>query len=260
MSLRLFKPVRAVRLSDVVADQIRQLILQGHIEPGHRLPPERQLAERFGTSRACIREALRQLEQQGIVEIRKGARGGAFVTRVDGESLASSLTLLLKLRRIPIQQVTEARLAIEPVMARRAAQYARPELIEEMAAAVEGMKAHLDSEAEFEHFDDAFHHALGRSQGNPVFEFLAMALLEVIRDAFSGIDYGRENRRRLARSHARVFNAIRRGDSVAAERAMVALIKGANRWLAPFVASAAPPSSSEERGKRLTRRGTRRRR
>src|ERR1700757_1548793 len=71
------------RLYEPVADQIRQAIFRGLIRPGHKLPSERELAEHFQTSRLALREALRALEKEGLVIIKRGAGGGAFVADSD---------------------------------------------------------------------------------------------------------------------------------------------------------------------------------
>ena len=67
------------RVHEAVADQIRQAIFSGLLTPGHKLPPEREMAERFQTSRVALREALRALEKEGMITIKRGSGGGAFV-------------------------------------------------------------------------------------------------------------------------------------------------------------------------------------
>lgn len=109
----LFSPVNLGRVSQVIVDQIRLLIHQGKLRPGDRLPSERELCTRFGVSRVTVREALRVLEAGGLVEIRVGAHGGAFVTMPSNERLGEGLADLLKLSPLTAAEVTEARMIFE---------------------------------------------------------------------------------------------------------------------------------------------------
>ena len=109
----LFSRVSVGRISEIIVEQIRLLMRQGQLKPGDRLPPERDLCERFGVSRVTVREALRMLESAGLVEIRVGARGGAFVTAPSSNRVGEGLTDLLTLSVISAANVTEVRLILE---------------------------------------------------------------------------------------------------------------------------------------------------
>jgi DNA-binding FadR family transcriptional regulator len=109
----LFNPVNDRRISELIVDQVRLLIRQQQLNPGDRLPAERELCERFGVSRVTVREALRVLEANGLVEIRVGARGGAYVTAPSQEQLGEGIADLLTLSAITAAEVTEARLILE---------------------------------------------------------------------------------------------------------------------------------------------------
>ncbi len=109
----LFGPVSVGRISEVIVGQTRLLIRQGKLVPGDRLPSERSLCERFGVSRVTVREALRVLEAGGLVEIRVGARGGAFVTTPSSERVGASLADLVTLTPMTAGEVTEARMVFE---------------------------------------------------------------------------------------------------------------------------------------------------
>ena len=82
----MFSPVNVDRVSQVIVDQIKLLIRDGRLQPGDRLPSERELCQRFGVSRVTVREALRVLEAGGLLAIRVGAHGGAFLTRRPGRT------------------------------------------------------------------------------------------------------------------------------------------------------------------------------
>jgi DNA-binding FadR family transcriptional regulator len=109
----MFSPVSMGRISEVIVEQVRQLMRQGQLKPGDRLPAERELCEHFGVSRVTVREALRMLESSGLVEIRVGARGGAFVTTPTSDRVGDGLADLLSLSVISAGDVTEVRLILE---------------------------------------------------------------------------------------------------------------------------------------------------
>src|SRR5690349_19213105 len=87
----LFRPVSVDRVSQVIVDQVKRLMREGKLANGDRLPSERDLCQRFGVSRVTVREALRVLEANGLIEIRVGARGGAFVASPTKERLGEGL-------------------------------------------------------------------------------------------------------------------------------------------------------------------------
>ncbi len=101
------------RISEVIVEQIRLLLRQGQLTAGDRLPSERELCERFGVSRVTVREALRVLEANGLVEIRVGARGGAFVTAPSSRLVGEGIADLITLASLSAVEVTEARMVFE---------------------------------------------------------------------------------------------------------------------------------------------------
>ena len=109
----LFGKVSIGRISETIVDQVRQLMRQGQLRPGDRLPAERDLCEQFGVSRVTVREALRMLESSGLVEIRVGARGGAFVTAPTSDHIGDGLADMLSLSVISAADVTEVRMILE---------------------------------------------------------------------------------------------------------------------------------------------------
>src|SRR6185437_5429746 len=98
----MFTAVSANRMSEAIVDQIKTLIRTNRLRPGDRLPSERELCERMGVSRVTVREA------GGLVEIRVGARGGAFVTTPSSERLGAGLADLIQLAPVTAVDVTEA--------------------------------------------------------------------------------------------------------------------------------------------------------
>src|ERR1700753_2418964 len=109
----LFSRVSVGRLTEFSVAQIRLLMRQGQLKPGDRLPPERDLCERFGVSRVTVREALRMLESSGLVEIRVGARGGAVVTVPNSDRGGEGLADLVMLSVISPADMSEVRMVLE---------------------------------------------------------------------------------------------------------------------------------------------------
>lgn len=109
----LFTAVSAHRRSSAIVDRIRSLIRGNRLRPGDRLPSERVLCEHLGVSRVTVREALRVLEAAGLVKIRVGAHGGAFVTSPSSDRLGAGLADLLNLAPATSVEVTEARMVFE---------------------------------------------------------------------------------------------------------------------------------------------------
>src|SRR3954451_9967084 len=109
----MFSRVNAGRISGLIVDQIRLLIRDGQLTAGDRLLSERELGERFGVSRVTVREALRSLEANGLVTIRVGAHGGAFVTAPTSDRVGEGISDLLTLSVLTPAQITEARQVLE---------------------------------------------------------------------------------------------------------------------------------------------------
>jgi DNA-binding FadR family transcriptional regulator len=109
----LFSPVSNARVSQVIVDQIKALIRDGSLKPGDRLPSERDLCQRFEVSRVTMREALRVLEASGLVTIRVGAHGGAFLTAPSADRIGEGLADLITLSALTAGEVTETRRIVE---------------------------------------------------------------------------------------------------------------------------------------------------
>ncbi len=152
----LLSKVSSGRISEVIVDQIRLLMRQGQLTAGDRLPPERELCERFGVSRVTVREALRVLEANGLVEIRVGARGGTYVTAPSSRLVGEGIADLITLATLSAVEVTEARLVFElgivPLVCERATEAdtaALYEICDRSHAALEGDDFPLELSAEW---------------------------------------------------------------------------------------------------------------
>lgn len=218
----MFNPVSAGRISALIVDQIRLLIREGRLTAGDRLPSERELGERFGVSRVTVREALRGLEAQGLVTIRVGAHGGAFVTAPTSERVGEGISDLLSLSVVTPAQVTEARqvfeLGIVPLICERATE----QDIAELLAICDRADAALASgEAYPVSLSAEFHTRLARATHNPAIEMFARSfhgptLTSLLRAQEEDPQVGVKG----TAEHREFVMAVQARDTVATERIM----------------------------------------
>src|SRR2546425_4922203 len=163
----MFTSVRTPRVYEHIVAQIEHAIFAGGYRCGDRLPPERELVRQFHASRVAVREALRTLEHRGLVEVRHGASGGHFVRQVDGELLRRDFTTLLRLGPVALAQLTEARLLIEPEVARLAAIRCTEGDVGTLRTAVEERAAVVMAGRPPRPLDLVFHRAVAAAARNP---------------------------------------------------------------------------------------------
>jgi len=220
-SAGLFNPVNDRRISELIVDQVRLLIRQQQLNPGDRLPPERELCERFGVSRVTVREALRVLEANGLLEIRVGARGGAFVTTPSKERVGEGIADLLTLSAVSAAEATEARLILEvgmiPLVCERADQEDIADLLDicdrqDAALATGDYEINLSAE---------FHSRLAECAHNSAVQMLSHSfrgplLMSLGRAQQSAPEMGRVG----AKEHRELVHAIQDHDAAKAAKIM----------------------------------------
>ncbi len=113
----LFQKAKQNRVFQDVVDQIQTAILDGKIEVGAKLPPERELCESFQVSRGSLREALRILEQKSLIEMRLGGNGGAYVKDANSELMAENLAMLIRSHSISLEPSSKKTLAPSTIKA-----------------------------------------------------------------------------------------------------------------------------------------------
>ena len=208
----MFEPVKNQRISDEILRQIRDAVFHGKFQIGDRLPNERELAEQFAASRTSVREALRGLEQTGVIYIKKGINGGVFVADPDHRLVSRSFQTLLQLRKVTMDNIVEARLIFEPEAARLAAQRAEPNDLEEMKQVIAKMSNAVELGELPTSFDLKFHKLIARAARNPILEMLSDSMLEVASQVITGLHPSRDVLRHVVRRHREVFEAVRKRD------------------------------------------------
>src|SRR5918999_2292886 len=164
--MAMVRKVRSRRVSETIAKRIKNQISSGKLTAGEKLPAEREMARRYNTSRVSVREAYRSLEELGLLAIRRGADGGAFINEMGHDAVQRSLSLVLKLGRTSHQELTEARLLIEPPIARLAARRAGPEEIARLKNLLERQEAALARKGHFRGHSLRFQQAVAECARN----------------------------------------------------------------------------------------------
>jgi GntR family transcriptional repressor for pyruvate dehydrogenase complex len=213
----LIEPVKRSRIYEHIVEQIRALIREGRWAPGDQIPPERELADRFRVSRTSVREALRALEMQGVIDSRQG--GGTFVRTADTEALVPPLAAAILRGRREIAEVLEVRELIEPGIARRAAARATPEHVAELESLLERQRQCIDQGRPFVDEDTAFHYTLARAADNHILLRLHNVILDLLRESRQSYLHVPDRPQTSLRGHEAILNAVRTRDAEAAYEA-----------------------------------------
>ncbi len=210
------------RVHEYVAHQIRQAIFSGLLAPGHKLPPERELAVRFQTSRVALREALRALEKEGMITIKRGFGGGAFVANFDSalRALVNSLNTVVKLGQAKSAYLTEVRTILEPEITRLATLRATPADLSAIESVVLAQEEELRTDALSRRYDMEFHRRLADAAHNPVLSIVVNAVNVSIREAIFRSKLTRDMRARVVGHHRNIFEAVRSRDEALAQGIM----------------------------------------
>ena len=168
-----FKKSKPTRIFQDVVDQIQRAIIDGSLKPGDVLPSEMKLKEMFSTSRGTIREALRILEQKGLVDIKTGVGGGAIIKTVDTEKIAEGLDLLVQSQKVSLDDMAEFRIEVEGIVTALAAERATKNDIKRLKQLLaEGQRLFKEDGAGWEEFirnDIQVHIAISEIARNPIF-------------------------------------------------------------------------------------------
>lgn len=219
-SQEMFSRVNVDRVSQVIVDQIKVLIRDGRLQPGDRLPSERELCQRFGVSRVTVREALRVLEASGLVAIRVGAHGGAFLTTPSAERLGKGLADLISLAPLTATNVTEARIIVELGILALAVERATEEDVADLFSMVEESER-LVAEGKYTvEMSAAFHIRVGACTHNPAIEMLLQSFHGPMRMSIEQSHVAAPMSKQGTQEHRALADAIQNRDVESARKVM----------------------------------------
>lgn len=201
-----------------LADELRESILAGELHEGAHLPPERMLATQANVSRGSVREALRILQAEGLIETRPGRNGGPVVRKPSSESLERPLTAFVRGRSIRLQELVETRLSIETAVTRLAAENRTDDDLALLASLNEQLASAATHEERTER-NAEWHVALGRASHNELLAAIMNAVSQAIYNVTSADAYGVPGIREITvKSHEGIRKALEERNPDAAER------------------------------------------
>jgi len=212
-------PIKSTRIYEEIVRQVKAMIADGKLKGGDRLPPERDLAEKFVVSRTSVREALRALESLGLVEIRPGE--GTFVRQVSIDALIEPLALLMVSQREAIGELFEARRLLEPSLAALAAMRATPDEIQEMERILDEQGKEVASGRTGLAQDAQFHAAIGTAAHNRAITRIAHGIMDLLTQSREDSLNTPGRPTRSHEDHRRILAAIGRRDADGARAAML---------------------------------------
>ena len=210
--------------SQQIAKELRRYVVQERLQPGDRLGTETELASEFGVSRPTLREALRLLASSHLLRATRGPGGGVFVAGTEndgiGQNLSESIAAMLEAETVPLHELVEARIHLEVPLAGLAAGNATDETVAEMEQAIADARGHHQASDEFRLADARFHRVIARTAGNELLLAFTSWTLDVLQPHLVAMVGDSIDGDLILRQHRSVLHAIRRHQSVAAQRAM----------------------------------------
>jgi GntR family transcriptional repressor for pyruvate dehydrogenase complex len=200
-----WKVVRPLRASDEIAAQLRMAVFDGKLAPGDPLGSESDLAARFGVSRLSVREAMRNLEASGVIEMRLGPKGGAHVAHGDPRRFAEALAIQLRLVGVQLAEVFDALAGLEQMASRLAAENATPADIAQLESLLTTPRSAGRALSRVARTGRAFHEAVAEASHNQV----VIATLVAVREAGERQQPSRPEAEHFQNYHQAIFEAIR---------------------------------------------------
>ena len=213
-----FEAIRRNKVYEEVARQMQAHLLE-NLKPGDVLPPERELAQRFGVSRGSVRDAIRSLELIGLLEPQQGR--GTVVCEPSSDTLVGPLAAVIVQKRKLVGELLDVRKVLEPPLARRAALHATAEQIADMEHVLERQQERvLRGEMAIEE-DNEFHYGIALAADNSVILRIVDVLMDMLRETRQRSLQTRGRSQKSLTGHRRILAALKRHDPVASELAML---------------------------------------
>lgn len=208
--MKAFRSVKTAKISELIAQQIKSSILNGSMKPGDRLQPERELVKHFQASRISVREALKNLETSGLLEIKPGS--GVFVSEVSSKPISDSFSSILRMQKISINELTEARIILEPYIAKIAAKKITSEDLKKLEQNIHEASKVVKSNTPSPAQNIEFHSLVAAATHNQVITLTMKTLLDVVKEMTLEITNNLQRRTETSRQavayHKKILKAL----------------------------------------------------
>ena len=212
------EPIERLDLPDKIIEQIKNIVIEGKLKPGDKLPPERELAERFSVGRTTIREALKALSYVGLI---KKTKEGTIVNRNISNFFIDSLTQMLILKHLDFGDLFETRKILEVKLAGLTAQRATIEDIKIIENILKKMSEKANQNPYgFVTEDIKFHESIAEAAQNRVLYEIFVTIRSLLRKAQEEVVKYPGIMKRSLKDHQKIFEAIERQDVSKAKKAM----------------------------------------
>jgi GntR family transcriptional repressor for pyruvate dehydrogenase complex len=220
------------RLSQEIAERIKAAIFDKKLIPGDRLPPEKELARVFGTSRTTAREAIRLLETSGMLMVKPGQDGGVFVIQPDIGPVQKIILDLIKTKQLTIAHFTDARMILEPNIAEAIMDNITKEEIELLEQNVTEAEKELEKEKPRNvSLNIEFHKILIQSARNPLLSMVLGLIFDILKTYLRSLKADKEIGTEVVNHHREILETIKRGDPGRLRELMVEHIRNVNNNL-----------------------------
>jgi DNA-binding FadR family transcriptional regulator len=216
----LLNPARKEKLHEGIVAQVKRLIHSEKLGVGDKLPSERELAKLFKVSRVVVREALRSLEQSGLIEIRPGPTGGPYVAYNLHKPLFDSALDLMNEGKLNLHYFFEARRAIESVTVKLAAEKATSADLIKLKKINDGLLEDQDKPEKLREHNSAFHVTVAEIAGNPLLKLMVQSLLQLLDVMHPGANQSSDYIRHTYERHDALLGAMRKRDLQKCEELM----------------------------------------
>jgi DNA-binding FadR family transcriptional regulator len=210
----MFKKIKQNRMSEDIVNQVLEAISRGDLAPDDKLPSEKELGDIFGVSRVTIREAIRSLEQFGVIVVKQGSRGGAYVKKMDQDAVVDQIGNVLKMANVTFPHLAMARASLErEILVELIPPKITPEDCDKLTQNIDRAEAHFrnrDSTKRL-HTNFEFHTTLARITENPVIILMHKVIVDLSSHFFENVEATTPMVEGTFAQHREILELLRKG-------------------------------------------------